>query len=172
MSIWQQVSVHIAENSSAYIALALAMGLMSVCVMMVLLVRVNASMRPFKRLSAEGDSPSDVLPAVVRSVENTESYVTQLAEQLNAFLAESRSFIRHVGLVRYDAFDDIGGTQSFSLCFLDADRNGALVTYLTGKNSTRSYAVAIENGTAFRDLSDEEIRAMNQAMEAEPVPQA
>ena len=79
---------------------------------------------------------------------------------------ESRSSIKQSALVRYDAFDDIGGQQSFSLCLLDGHKNGYILTYLTGRNSTRSYAVRVEKGRASRQLSDEESQAFVEAISA------
>ena len=79
-------------------------------------------------------------------------------------IAESRACVRYVGLVRFDAFGDIGGQQSYSVCLLDAEKNGVLLTYLTGRNSTRSYAVPIAGGGTSRELSDEEKRALREAL--------
>ena len=165
-----QASGTVATNPSAFTVAALAVAALSAGVSLFVLMRLNAAMAPFFRVKEASDDPQKLLPAVLRFVEDTEQSVASLTARLDNYADESRAFIRHRGLVRYDAFDDVGGQQSYSLCLLDADKNGVILTYLTGVNSARSYAVAVERGTAARKLSEEESRALEGAMSPAPVP--
>ncbi|MFM8999785.1 MAG: DUF4446 family protein [Actinomycetota bacterium] len=71
---------------------------------------------------------------------------------------------RHVALVRYDAFEDVGGRLSFSCALLDDDANGVVVTSINGRQDTRVYAKPIVSGTSSFSLSVEEEDAIAQAM--------
>jgi hypothetical protein len=73
------------------------------------------------------------------------------------------SAVSHVGLVRYDAFEDTGGAQSFSLALIDDDGDGVVVTSLHSRQATRLYAKAMRGGVADTPLSDEEVRALREA---------
>lgn len=79
---------------------------------------------------------------------------------------------RHLGLVRYDAFEDVGGLQSFSLALYDDQGDGAIVSGLVGRADCRVYAKAIFGGRAERELTAEEKLAVRaaarQAREAAP----
>ncbi len=87
-------------------------------------------------------------------------------------LAEAESKIgtakRHVGLVRYDAFEDVGGNQSFALAIFDDQGDGALVTSLVGRADCRVYCKPLLAGRSERNLSQEEQRAIQEARSATP----
>jgi hypothetical protein len=75
---------------------------------------------------------------------------------------------RHLGLIRYDAFDDIGGAQSFALAIYDDKGDGAVLTSLVGRADCRVYAKPISNGRSERTLSQEEQRAIQDAKSSGP----
>ncbi len=72
--------------------------------------------------------------------------------------------VRHVGLVRYDAFEDVGGRLSFSCALLDDHGTGVVVTSINGRQDTRVYAKPIVNATSTYNLSTEEDEAIQQAL--------
>jgi hypothetical protein len=74
--------------------------------------------------------------------------------------------VRHVGLVRYDAFEDVGGRLSFSCALLDAKGNGVVMTSINGRQDTRVYAKPIADGRSVYNLSIEEEDAIRQALAA------
>ena len=75
-----------------------------------------------------------------------------------------RSTVRHVGLLRYDAFEDVGGRLSFSCALLDDHGNGAVLTSINGRQETRVYAKPVTSGTSSYNLSTEEQEAIRQAL--------
>jgi len=104
------------------------------------------------------------IPSILSSLEDNQVRIDALSRGIEDLYEKNRGFFQRIGLVRYDAFDDIGGQQSYSLCLLDGDKNGVLLTYLTGRNSARSYAVDIKGGVPSRKLGDEEAKAMDEAL--------
>jgi len=74
--------------------------------------------------------------------------------------------VRHVGVVRYDAFDDVGGLQSFSLAMLDGQRSGVVVSGIYSRSDVRLYAKQVEQGRTTVALTTEEGAAINQALGA------
>jgi hypothetical protein len=77
-----------------------------------------------------------------------------------------RTALRHVGLVRYDAFEDVGGRLSFSCALLDDHGNGVVITSINGRQETRVYAKPIDGGKSPHNLSAEETEAIRRAMAA------
>lgn len=69
----------------------------------------------------------------------------------------------YVGVVRYDAFPDVGGQQSFSLAIYDEEGDGAVITSLVGRADCRVYGKSIQRGEGQRALSEEERRAIQEA---------
>jgi hypothetical protein len=72
--------------------------------------------------------------------------------------------VRRVGLVRYDAFEDVGGRLSFSCALLDDHGNGVVMTSINGRQDTRVYAKPIDAGQSSYNLSIEEEEAIRQAL--------
>jgi len=72
--------------------------------------------------------------------------------------------VQRVGLVRFDAFEDMGGQLSFALAMLDADGTGIVLSSINGRRETRVYAKAIERGESAIPISDEEREAVRRAM--------
>ncbi|MCC6223858.1 MAG: DUF4446 family protein [Thermoleophilia bacterium] len=72
--------------------------------------------------------------------------------------------LSRTAIVRYDAYEDVGGQQSASLAFLDASRSGIVVTAIQGRDYARIYVKELERGRAPVPLSPEEQDAVERAM--------
>lgn len=90
-------------------------------------------------------------------LERTRIRQQELAERL-------ASSNRNVGIVRFDAFEDMGGLMSFSAAFLDDHQTGIVVTAINGRTEARVYAKAVEEGRSSHNLSPEEQRALAEAL--------
>ncbi len=85
--------------------------------------------------------------------------------------AELRTAVRFQGLVRYDAYRDMGGRQSWSLALLDGTRTGTVVTSLHARDHARVYLKEVTAGVPSQRLSPEEEQAIALAMgDAGPPP--
>ncbi len=71
--------------------------------------------------------------------------------------------LQGIGVVRYNAFEGLGGDQSFSLALVDAVGHGAVVTGLHTGDEVRVYAKALENWKSSHSLSADEQRALGAA---------
>lgn len=72
--------------------------------------------------------------------------------------------VRHVGLLRYDAFEDVGGRLSFSCALLDDRGDGVVLTSINGRQDTRVYSKPVLGGHSSYNLSAEEEEAIRQAL--------
>ena len=73
------------------------------------------------------------------------------------------SALRHVGVVRYDAFGDMGGMLSFSAAVFDAKGDGFVLSSINGRSETRTYAKALSGLHSEQSLSPEEQQAIRDA---------
>ena len=71
--------------------------------------------------------------------------------------------LRHLAVVRYDAFGDMGGHLSWSLALLDDEGDGVLVTAIHGRADARTYAKNVQHWTSTQQLSPEETEAVSLA---------
>ena len=63
-----------------------------------------------------------------------------LRQEVAALRAETGDALRHLAVVRYDAFGDMGGHLSWSLALLDDAGNGVVLTSIHGRTDARTYA--------------------------------
>jgi hypothetical protein len=80
------------------------------------------------------------------------------------------SALRFQGMVRYDAYRDMGGQQSWSIALLDQHKTGAVVTSLHARDHARVYLKELREGVPSQRLSPEEQRAVTMAVGTPPPP--
>lgn len=74
------------------------------------------------------------------------------------------SAFQKVGLVKYDAFKQMGGQLSFSLALLDENNNGFIINSVHSTDGCYSYTKEIKQGESSISLGEEEKKALNIAM--------
>ncbi|HIV13283.1 MAG TPA: DUF4446 family protein [Candidatus Pullilachnospira stercoravium] len=68
------------------------------------------------------------------------------------------------GIIKYDAFDDVGGKLSFALAMLDAENTGFILNAIHSRDNCFFYIKEIVNGESYTLLSSEETDALRQAV--------
>jgi hypothetical protein len=86
-----------------------------------------------------------------------------LRQEVAALRVEARDALRHMAVVRYDAFGDMGGHLSWSLALLDDGGHGVVLTSIHGRSEARSYAKSIVSWSCEQQLSPEEEEAIASA---------
>jgi hypothetical protein len=93
--------------------------------------------------------------------------VLGLRQEVAALRAEAGGALRHLGVVRYDAFAPdgagAGGRLSWSLALLDDRGDGAVLTAIHGRSEARTYAKSIAGWSCEQPLSPEEQEAVTAA---------
>lgn len=69
-----------------------------------------------------------------------------------------------VGIVKYDAFQQMGGKLSFSLALLNENNDGFILNSVHSSEGCYSYTKEIRNGESSISLGEEEVKALNIAM--------
>lgn len=91
--------------------------------------------------------------------------VERLSEQYAQVLRRVAGGVQHIGVVRFDAFRDLGGMLSFAVALLDDRGNGLVFSSIYGRSESRTYAKPIvERGSSY-ELSPEEREAIRLAMQ-------
>ena len=96
-------------------------------------------------------------------VEELPEDVHGLRQEVAALKAEAGDALRHLAVVRYDAFGDMGGHLSWSLALLDDGGHGVVLTSIHGRSEARTYAKNISSWTCEQQLSPEEGEAISHA---------
>jgi hypothetical protein len=98
-------------------------------------------------------TPTAELPADVQG----------LRQEVAALRAEGTDALRHLAVVRYDAFGDVGGHLSWSVALLDDAGHGVVLTSIHGRSEARTYAKSITSWSCEQQLSPEETEAIDHA---------
>jgi hypothetical protein len=119
---------------------------------------------PGSREPASVPTGDDAVGALLGKIERLEQAVRALngTDRRQQFQIEGS--VRRVALLRYDAFEDVGGRLSFSCAMLDEHGTGVVLTSINGRQETRVYAKPVAVGTSTYNLSAEEEEAIRQAM--------
>lgn len=115
-----------------------------------------------------------------KNVRSLESEISGLFEDIN-FLKESSKkncddlkeidqrllhSYQKVGIVKYDAFQQMGGKLSFSIALLDDLNNGFIFNSVHSTEGCYTYIKEIVGGESYIPLGDEERESLNKAMNA------
>ncbi len=90
--------------------------------------------------------------------------VAELRESVSIIERRLSGVFHGFGLVRFNAFQDVGGEQSFALALLNRTGDGLVISALHGRAETRIYAKIVEKAKSVYSLSDEEEQAVAQAV--------
>lgn len=150
-----------------YVALVgAATGLLGLALGITAQLRLSRLRTAYGVLQGEGRH-DDFVTAVNRHIGDVGGLRAELAgvrQTLDVTRADLADAIRHVAVVRYDAFPDMGGRLSFSAALLDDAGDGLVLSSINGRSETRTYAKGIKTGRSEQSLSPEETQAIGFAM--------
>lgn len=85
-------------------------------------------------------------------------------KDIRALYKRLESAFQKVGIIKYDAFHQMGGKLSFSLALLDENNNGFILNSVHSTEGCYSYTKEIRNGQSSISLGEEEKQALDMAM--------
>lgn len=149
---------------------AAVLAVVAVVLAWVALARTGRMRRDYTILQGP-DGAESFVEAVSRKTAEVDALRTEVAT-LSGLLQRTRTeladAIRHVAVVRYDAFGDMGGRLSFSAALLDDAGDGIVLTSIHARTETRSYIKGVQGATSEATLSPEEQEAIASAMRGMP----
>ncbi|MCW2623023.1 MAG: hypothetical protein JWL64_2625 [Frankiales bacterium] len=151
------------DTTSTVAVIAAGVAGLSLLLVLWLFLRLRRLGRALVGLTGAGAERTSFVGALERSQASNEGLrreVTQLRADLSAARADLSGALRHVAVVRYDAFDDHGGRLSFSAALLDDAGDGLIMTSINARSETRTYAKGVKGGSSDHSLSPEEEQAI------------
>ena len=165
------MNVNLDPDVVALIALAgAAVALIALVFALVLSVKLRRMRRHYLVLQegADGESLLEAAARKTGEVDQLRADVGTLDEDVKRLRVDLADAIRHVAVVRYDAFNDMGGRMSFSAALLDDAGDGVVVSSINGRTETRTYAKGVKAGASDAELSPEEVQAIGFARASHP----
>lgn len=152
--------------------LLIGTGILAVLVLILLillLVQISAGKKLKKRLDQfllgkDGES----LEQSITELFEKNKYLSDMADQnkkdIQDIYKRMETVYQKMGLVKYDAFSQMGGQLSFCLALLDEKNNGFLINSVHGTEGCYIYTKEIKNGECNLSLGTEESEALTIAI--------
>jgi hypothetical protein len=151
------------------LAVVAGVALLAILLVLILAFRIRKVRREYKILLG-GSEQRDIVGTVgnaLKHIEAMDKRVQAVGEEQQRQAAHARYALQRFHLVRYDAFDDMGGRLSFSAALLDENGDGVVITSINGRTETRTYAKPVRNLSSEHNLSAEERQAIAGAVAGE-----
>jgi len=92
-----------------------------------------------------------------------------VATSLNGISSMCAASLQKVGVVKFDAFDDVGGNLSAAICLLDRGNNGVILNIIHSTDRCMIYTKEVEKGVPNNVLTEEETLALNKALSSDNI---
>lgn len=150
-----------------YVVLGMAGVILLMLIMLIVTMAKNASMRKKYKVFMDGESGKNLEKSILdkfASIDTLEANVDEIYGKIRTINNQLVTAYQKIGLVKYDAFKEIGGKLSFVLVLLTAENNGFILNSMhSSKEGCYTYAKEVVNGEAFVILSEEEQQALEEA---------
>lgn len=150
-----------------YLAVGIIILAFFVIILLILLiVQINKANKLKKRLDKfllrkEGASLEDDIAELYDDNKFLKISTEKNREDIRTLFKRMESVFQKMGLVRYDAFNQMGGQLSYSLVLLDENNNGFIINSVHSTEGCYSYSKEIRSGDHNITLSAEEEEALS-----------
>ena len=143
-------------------AYILMIMLLLIILLFVLLISVNMKYNRLKSSYASfmrGRDGKNLEKSILEKF-NELDVVTNIARQNRQDVKEIyrrlQDGYQKVGIVKYDAFNEMGGKLSFALTLLDGNNNGYIINAMHSREGCYTYIKEIVKGQSYIELAEEE----------------
>ena len=150
------------------------LGLAGFCIILFILVIVNmvqtSKMKKKYKKFMSGKNAKSLEEILVKRLNQIDSLVDANAtneKNIKKVVNNMKFTFQKVGLVKYDAFNEMGGKLSFSLALLNASNDGFVLNAVHSREGCYTYIKEIIDGNYIIVLAEKEQDALNMAMEEE-----
>lgn len=147
------------------------LGLAAVVLILLVLTIINISqMRKLKKnykVFMTGQNGKNLEETLIKRLNQVDSLLTANSENeknIEELFDDMQHTYQKMGLIKYDAFNEMGGKLSFSLAMLDVKNNGFIINAMHTREGCYTYIKEIVDGNSIIVLSEEEKEALSRAM--------
>ncbi len=133
------------------------------CILLILNIKKTNRMKTKYNRFMNGLSDrnmEELLETCLNSVNSVNAKNRDIELKINEIERNLIQCIQKVGIVRFNAFDNVGSDLSFAIALLDDNDSGVVISGIYARDSSSTYAKPIESGKSKYSLSAEEIQAI------------
>lgn len=158
---------------SVLTSILLVILIIAVIILSILLFRMSRSVtrmnKRFRLLmkGEDGQSLEKALLSRLKEAEKMQAKVEGAAHDVRMMNARMHKAPLRYGIVKYDAFEDVGGKMSFALAMLDEENTGFVLNAIHSRDNCFLYLKEVVQSESYIMLSEEEIAALRMAADKE-----
>ncbi len=157
-------------KSDAFLIIVLLISIISIILLIanyVKLNRINKNYSEFMKKVGNGKNIDETLKSYMEDVQKVDKLNKEILNYCENLDKTVDNCIQKIGLLRYNAFKDVGSNLSFALAILNNKNDGVVLNGIYSRDMSNIYAKPIVNGTSEYALSDEEKEAIKKAISEE-----
>lgn len=155
---------------SDYIIIGLAVIVVILLILTIVNITQMKKLKKSYKMFMSGKSGKNLEDTLIKRLEQVDTLIASNSENeknIKKLFQDMQRSYQKMGLIKYDAFHEMGGKLSFSLAMLDVKNNGFIINAMHTREGCYTYIKEIVDGNSIIVLSEEEQEALNRAMENE-----
>jgi hypothetical protein len=113
-----------------------------------------------------GENVEHLLEECIERIEKVNANHKDIENQINSIERNLMQCVQKVGVVRFNAFDNVGSDLSYSIALLDSNETGVILSGLYARDSSATFAKPVVGGKSKYPMSAEELKALDIAKKA------
>lgn len=163
MKLFDQIGLDI-----GYVIIGLVAALLIFFILLIIaLVKLSKIKNKYKEFlsGADGKSLESLILERFSDLEKINGELDMIKEQIRKIDETLLITYQKIGIVKYDAFKEMGGKLSFSLALLNEENNGFILNSMhSSREGCYTYIKEVIKGETFVKLAEEEKKALEEAL--------
>lgn len=152
---------------SDYVIIGLAVVVMILLILTIVNIVQMKKLKKGYKVFMSGKGAKNLEDTLIKRLNQVDALIESNDENkknIKELFANMQITYQKMGLIKYDAFNEMGGKLSFSLAMLDKRDNGFIINAMHTREGCYTYIKEIVDGNSIIVLSEEEQKALNRAM--------
>ena len=153
--------------SSDYIIIGLAVLVLIMIILLIVFITQMSKLKKRYKIFMVGEDARSLEDTLIYRLEQVDELIEENAaneRNIDAIFKNMQGCFQKFGLVKYDAFNEMGGKLSFSLCMLNENNTGYIINAMHSREGCYTYVKEIIDGNSIIQLAEEEEQALQQAL--------
>ncbi len=153
-------------DPAIYIIVLLVIGIAAIVYCIILTNKTKKMAEKYNKFMSgkNGKSLEEAFSIRFKEIDTLLAENTKKTKAIQAINDNLDIAVQKCGIVKYDAFNEMGGKLSFALVLLDKKNNGFVINAMHSREGCYTYIKEIIDGESFIALGEEEQQALNKAL--------
>lgn len=125
--------------------------------------RLKVSYASFMR-GKDGKTLEESMLEQYSEIDTIKNLAKKNRQDIKELFQKAETDYQKIGIVKYDAFHEMGGNLSFALTMLDGQNNGWIINAMHSREGCYTYIKEIVKGESYIELAEEEAESLERAI--------